>query len=81
MSTGCEYIGAEQTQWPYIKCGCQTLSGQVYCGDHYWKVYQKGSAIAGRTREKAVDREIEELKRLQDLEDLVDLEDLETSGD
>lgn len=70
MSEGCEYIGPEQVKWPYIKCGCKTLAGQVYCGEHYWKVYQKGSAIAGRTREKAVDREIEELKQLQEIEEM-----------
>lgn len=70
MSEGCEYIGPEQVEWPYTKCGCKTLAGQVYCGEHYWKVYQKGSAIAGRTREKAVDREIEELKQLQEMENV-----------
>ena len=66
MSEGCQYIGPEQVKWPYTMCGCKTVTGSVYCGEHYWKVYQKGSAIAGRTREKSVDREIEELKELQD---------------
>jgi hypothetical protein len=68
MTTGCQWIGPEQKNWPYTMCGCQTVKGQVYCGDHYWQVYKKGSAIAGRTREKDVDREIAELKRIQELE-------------
>jgi hypothetical protein len=50
-------------------CGCQSLTGKVYCGDHYWRVYKKGTAIAGRTAEKAVEKEIAELKAQQELED------------
>jgi hypothetical protein len=33
-------------------------------------VYKKGTATAGRRNEKAIDREIEELKRLQELDDV-----------
>lgn len=61
----CEYIGAEQTEWPYTPCGCATLTGKVYCGEHYFKVYQKGSAIAGRRAEKAVEQEIAEMSKQQ----------------
>lgn len=64
----CQYIGAEQTKWPYIACGCPTLTGKVYCGEHYWQVYQKGSAIAGRRAEKAVDKEIAAIKQTEELE-------------
>lgn len=68
--TGCQWIGPEQTRYPYKMCGCQTLQGKVYCGDHYWRVYKKGTAIAGRKVEKAIDREIEELKAQQELDEL-----------
>jgi hypothetical protein len=51
-------------------CGCQTLQGKSYCGDHYWTVYKKGTATAGRRKEKEVEQEIAELKRLQELDDI-----------
>jgi hypothetical protein len=69
MTAGCQWIGPEQTEYPYTMCGCQSLTGKVYCGDHYWRVYKKGTAIAGRTAEKAVEKEIAELKAQQELED------------
>jgi hypothetical protein len=53
---------------PY--CGCQTLTGKSYCGEHYYKVYQKGTAIAGRRKEKAIEEEIADLKRLQEIDEL-----------
>jgi hypothetical protein len=49
-------------------CGGQTLKGKSYCGDHYWTVYKKGTATAGRRKEKEVEQEIAELKRLQELD-------------
>jgi hypothetical protein len=51
-------------------CGCQTLEGKVYCGEHYWTVYKKGSATAGRRAEKEVEKEIAELKRQQEIEEM-----------
>jgi hypothetical protein len=72
--TGCQYIGPEQTNWPFTLCGCQTLQGKSYCGDHYWTVYKKGTAIAGRRNEKAIDREIEDLKRQQEIDELDNIE-------
>jgi hypothetical protein len=44
------------------------IEGKSYCHDHYWRVYQKGSAVAGRRKEKVIEQEIEELKRLQELD-------------
>lgn len=73
---GCQYIGPEQDplrDWPIKYCGHKTIEGQSYCGDHYWKIYRKGSATAGRKREKEVDAEIAELKRLQELEEAEDV--------
>lgn len=84
MSMGCQWIGPEQDplrDYPIKYCGCQTLAGKSYCGEHYWKVYARGTAIAGRRNERAIDAEIEELKRLQELEDLVDPEELETEDE
>jgi hypothetical protein len=52
-------------------CGCQTIAGKVYCGEHYWLIYKKGTAIAGRRNEKAIDLEIQELKRQQEIEEIV----------
>lgn len=70
MSQGCQYIGPEQDprKAPLVFCGCKTLEGKAYCGEHYWKIYAKGTSVNGRRRERAVDREIEELKRTQELE-------------
>jgi hypothetical protein len=70
----CEYIGPEQKEWPYVQCGCQALSGKSYCGDHYWTVYRKGSASAGRRAEKAVEQEIAELKLQQEIEEMENAE-------
>ena len=66
--TGCQWIGSEQKAYPYKMCGCQTLQGKVYCGDHYWRVYKKGTAIAGKKAEKAIDSEIEQLKIQQEID-------------
>jgi hypothetical protein len=62
----CQFIGAEQDpwkHWPIKMCGCKTLKGKAYCGEHYWTVYDKGTAIAGKRKAKAIDAEIEELKQ------------------
>jgi hypothetical protein len=71
--TGCQYIGPEQKEAPFEMCGCQTLTGKVYCGDHYWVVYKKGSAFAGRTAEKVIEKEIAELKRQQEIEEPMEM--------
>lgn len=73
----CTYLGPEfdprthnymTSPTPY--CGCQTLEGKNYCADHYYVVYKKGSAFAGRKAEKAIEAEIAELKRAQELEEI-----------
>ena len=66
---GCQFIGADQDplkHHPIKYCGAQVIEGKNYCHDHYYVVYQKGTAIAGRRKEKAIEQEIEELKRLQE---------------
>jgi hypothetical protein len=73
----CQYIGPEQDplrDWPIKYCGCKTIEGKSYCGDHYWVVYKKGSASAGRRNEKAIELEIAELKRQQEVDELENME-------
>lgn len=70
MST-CQFIGPEQDpirDYPVKMCGCTTLFGKSYCGEHYWKVYSMGSAVNGRRAEKSLNAEIEELKQQQEAE-------------
>jgi hypothetical protein len=57
---------------PY--CGKTTIEGKSYCHDHYYVVYKKGTAIAGRRKEKAIEKEIEDLKRLQEIEEMENAE-------
>lgn len=71
----CTYLGPEfdPRTWDYMTkptpyCGCQTLEGKNYCADHYYVVYKKGTAYAGKKAEKAIDAEIAELKRQQELD-------------
>ncbi len=71
--TGCQYIGPEQDplrDWPIKMCGCKTLTGKMYCGDHYYRVYQKGTSVNGRRKERAVEDEIAELARQQEIDAL-----------
>ncbi len=71
----CTYLGRDfdPQRWNYALaptpyCGCQTLAGKNYCADHYYVVYKKGTAYAGKRAEKEIDAEIAELKRQQELD-------------
>ena len=73
----CTYLAPEfdPRRWDYANkptpyCGCQTLEGKNYCADHYYVVYKKGTAYAGRRAEKAIEAEIAELKKAQELEEI-----------
>jgi hypothetical protein len=46
------------------------LAGKSYCGDHYWVIYKRGTALAGKKKEKAIDAEIADLKRQQELDEM-----------
>jgi hypothetical protein len=73
VHTTCQWIGPGQDplrDYPITYCGCKTIKGKAYCGEHYWQVYDKGTAIAGKRKAKSIDAEIEELKRQQELEEL-----------
>lgn len=70
--TECQYIGPEQDpqrDYPVRMCGCKPLKDKAYCGEHYWTVYQKGSATAGKRAEKSIEAEIAELAREQELDE------------
>jgi hypothetical protein len=68
----CQWIGPEQDprRGPLHYCGAVVLQGKSYCGDHYWQVYKRGTALAGKKKEKAIDAEIESLKRQQELDEM-----------
>jgi hypothetical protein len=65
----CQYIGPEQTRAPFEYCGARALEGKVYCADHYYVVYKKGSSNL-KNNTKAIEAEIAELKRLQEIEEI-----------
>ncbi len=74
----CQYLGPEydprthKGATPY--CGAKTLAGKSYCGEHYFKVYQKGSAVAGKRKEKAIEAEIAELAQQQEIDEMESFE-------
>ena len=76
---GCQWIGPEvdpiRDYGRYKCCGQKVVSGTAWCADHYWRVYRKGSAIAGKTRAKEIDAEIEELRRLEEINAILESED------
>ena len=70
--SGCQYIGKDQDprKGPVTYCGAKTVEGKSYCHEHYYVVYQKGTSVNGKRREKAVEKEIAELKRQQEIEEM-----------
>ena len=61
----CQYIGPDQDPLkhsPIKYCGARVIEGKSYCHDHYWVVYKKGTAIAGKKKEREIDREIAQLE-------------------
>jgi hypothetical protein len=71
--TGCQYIGPEQKEWPYTMCGCKPFPGRVYCEDHVWLVYQKGTNVNGKRKVKEIEKELAELKRLEEVAEIEDV--------
>ena len=67
----CQYIGSEQTKWPFTMCGQKSIAGKSYCAEHYHQMYKKGSSNTGaRKMEKLIDKELSELKRQQEIEEI-----------
>ena len=77
---GCQWMGPEvdplRDYGRYKCCGQKVISGSAWCADHYWRVYRKGTAIAGKTKAKEIDAEIEELKRLEEIAAILENEDV-----
>ena len=72
----CQYIGKDQDprKGPVTYCGANTIEGKSYCHEHYYVIYQRGSAPSGKKKEKAIDAELEQLKRQQEIDELESLE-------
>jgi hypothetical protein len=67
----CQYIGAEQKEWPYTMCGQKSVPGKSYCAEHYHVMYKKGSSNTGaRKMEKLIEKELEELKHQQQIAEM-----------
>ena len=62
--SGCQYIGPEQDprKGPVTYCGKPTLTGKSYCAEHYHVVYQKGTTVNAKRKEKALQEEIDSVK-------------------
>jgi hypothetical protein len=70
LVTGCQYIGPEQKEYPFTMCGCKPFPGRVYCEDHVWVVYQKGTNVNGKRKVKEIEKELAELKRLEEVAEI-----------
>lgn len=67
----CQYIGAEQKDWPYTMCGQKSVPGKSYCAEHYHVMYKKGSSNTGaRKMEKLIETELAELKLQQQIAEM-----------
>ena len=67
----CQYIGAEQKEWPYTMCGQKSVPGKSYCAEHYHVMYKKGSSNTGaRKMEKLIETELAELKLQQHIAEM-----------
>jgi len=70
---GCQWISPDQDPqrvWLVHYCGQQPLwPGRSYCEEHIWRVYQKGTAVGVSRKNRAIERELAELKRLEEMRD------------
>ncbi len=68
---GCQFIGSEQRNYPFTMCGCKPFPGRVYCEEHIWTVYKKGTSSGNKRKiaaiEKSITAELAELKRQQEI--------------
>jgi hypothetical protein len=56
---GCQWIGYEVPRNERAKyCGEVAVVGKPYCQCHCDKAYQKGTALRGRRKVKAIEREL-----------------------
>ena len=74
MSTGiteCQYIGAEQKEYPFTVCGHRVFPGRSYCEEHLWVVHKKGTDVNGKRKVKEIEKELAELKRIEEIEEII----------
>jgi len=69
-TAGCQYIGPEQKEYPYTMCGCKPFPGRVYCEDHIWIVYKKGTSSGNKRKIKEIEKELAEIKRIEEIEEI-----------
>ena len=68
---GCQYIGPEQVNHPYVMCGCKPFPGRVYCEDHIWTVYKKGTSTGNKRKIAAIEKELAEIKLIEEVEEII----------
>jgi hypothetical protein len=71
MMEGCQYIGPEQVNHPFTMCGCKSFPGRVYCEDHIWIVYKKGTSSGNKRKIKEIEKELAEIKRIEEVEEII----------
>ena len=68
---GCQYIGPEQVNHPFTMCGCKPFPGRVYCEEHVWIVYKKGTSIGNKRKIKEIEKELAEIKLIEEVEEII----------
>ncbi len=71
LVTGCQYIGPEQKEYPFTMCGCKPFPGRVYCEDHIWTVYKKGTSTGNKRKIAAIEKELAEIKLIEEVEEII----------
>jgi hypothetical protein len=71
MMEGCQYIGPEQVNHPFTMCGCKPFPGRVYCEEHVWVVYKKGTSIGNKRKIKEIEKELAEIKLIEEVEEII----------
>ena len=68
---GCQDIGPEQVNHPFTMCGCKPFPGRVYCEEHVWIVYKKGTSIGNKRKIKEIEKELAEIKLIEEVEEII----------
>ena len=69
---GCQWIdpSVDPQRGPVHYCGRVPLwPGRSYCEEHVWRVYQKGTAMGTKRKNRQIEKELAELKRLEEIND------------
>jgi hypothetical protein len=51
-------------------CGRTSVLGKSYCEEHVVRVYLGGTALTGRRKQRAIERELKDLERREDIADM-----------